>query len=269
MAYGKQAFWRSSIIHFHRMDILPKALLFAICDVAFFYYLENHWPIIDRILTSLNYRDGILLKAVYALLNQTDAQGLFFPINDAQKGMSWLSREVVAGVDIAYFHGGRDPMLLSIAKKQNRVLLDETGFAVARDMEKGLAVPYKQKPCRLCRWSRWKKRRCWYFAHQYPEDRELCAVFKYSAHGMGHGHFDKLSYSLYDELGEIIQDYGAARWVNIDQKGGGRYLPENNTFAKQSIAHNTVVLNEISHYEGSVKKGEAHHPVPYFFNGGE
>ena len=73
---------------------------------------------------------------------------------------------------------------------------------------------------------------------------ELCLVVKYSAQGMGHGHFDKLSYSLYDETGEIMQDYGAARWVNIDQKGGGRYLVENNTWAKQSIAHNTLVINE-------------------------
>ena len=212
-----------------------------------------------------NYRDGILLKAVDALLNQTDAQGQFFPINDAQKGMSWLSREVVAGVDIAYFHGGRDPMLLSIAKKQNRVLLDETGFAVARDIEKGLAVPYQQNHIAYVDGADGKKGGVGILRTR-TEDGELCAVFKYSAQGMGHGHFDKLSYSLYDELGEIIQDYGAARWVNIDQKGGGRYLPENNTFAKQTIAHNTVAVNEISHYDGDVKKGEAHHPVPYFFN---
>ncbi|MCB9351137.1 MAG: heparinase II/III family protein [Lewinellaceae bacterium] len=37
------------------------------------------------------------------------------------------------------------------------------------------------------------------------EDGELCAVFKYSAQGMGHGHFDKLSYSLYDELGKLFR----------------------------------------------------------------
>jgi oligo-alginate lyase len=223
--------------------------------------LANNRPDIDI----LNYRDGILLKAVYALLNQTDAQGQFFPINDAQKGMSWLSREVVAAVDIAYFHGARDPMLLSIAQKQGRVLLDETGFAVARAIEKGLAIPFQQKSVAYVDGANGKRGGV-SILRTYAGDGELCAVFKYSAHGMGHGHFDKLSYSLYDELGEIIQDYGAARWVNIDQKGGGRYLPENNTFAKQSIAHNTVVVNETSHYEGSVKKGEAHHPVPYFFD---
>lgn len=223
--------------------------------------LANNRPDIDI----LNYRDGILLKAVDALLNQTDAQGQFFPINDAQKGMSWLSRESVGAVDIAYFHGGRNPMLLSIAERQNRVLLDETGFAVARDVAKGLAVPFRHQSVAYKDGANGEKGGV-SILRANEKERELCVVFKYSAHGMGHGHFDKLSYSLYDELGEVVQDYGAARWVNIDQKGGGRYLPENNTFAKQSIAHNTVTINETSHYEGKVKKGEAHHPDPYFFN---
>ena len=90
---------------------------------------------------------------------------------------------------------------------------------------------------------------------------------KYSAQGMGHGHFDKLSYSLYDETGEVLQDYGAARWVNVDQKGGGRYLKENKTWAKQSIAHNTLVINETSHYNGNIRIGEKHHPDLFYFNG--
>ena len=223
--------------------------------------LANNRPDLDM----LNYRDGILLKAVYALLNQTDAQGQFFPINDAQKGMSWLSREVVSAVDIAYFHGGQDPTLLSIAQLQNTVLLDETGFAVARDISKGLAKPFIQKSIEYRDGADGKQGGVGILRTD-SKDGELCVVMKYSAQGMGHGHFDKLSYSLYDELGEITQDYGAARWVNIDQKGGGRYLPENQTFAKQSIAHNTLVINEISHYEGKVEKGEANHPDPYYFN---
>src|SRR5690606_4647210 len=94
----------------------------------------------------------------------------------------------------------------------------------------------------------------------------LTAFFKYSSQGMGHGHFDRLSYSLYDETDEVLQDYGAARWVNIDQKGGGRYLHENNTFAKQSIAHNTAIINETSHFDASVAKGEAGKSVPWYFD---
>ena len=39
------------------------------------------------------------------------------------------------------------------------------------------------------------------------------------------------------------------RFVNIGQKGGN-YLPENTTWAKQSIAHNTMVLDPKSHFDG-------------------
>ncbi len=213
-----------------------------------------------------DYRDGILEKSIYSLLYETDAQGRFFPINDAQKGMSWKSREVVAAVDIAYHDFGNDPMLLSIAEKQGTVTLDAAGFKTAADIEKGLAKPFKHKSIAYSDGADGQHGGLGILRADNADGAEICVVAKYAAHGMGHGHFDKLSYSFYDEDGEVIQDYGAARWVNIDQKGGGRYLPENQTFAKQSIAHNTLVVNEISHYEGKVKSAEAHHPDQYFFD---
>ena len=52
-------------------------------------------------------------------------------------------------------------------------------------------------------------------------------VMKYTSQGEGHGHFDKLSFSLYSNGEEVVQDYGFARFVNIDQKNGGGYLKEN------------------------------------------
>ncbi len=213
-----------------------------------------------------DYRNGILEKSIYSLLYESDAQGRFFPINDSQKGMSWNSREVVAAVDIAYLDFGNDPMLLSIAEKQGKVTLDEAGFKTAADLEKGLTKPFKHKSIAYSDGADGKHGGLGILRADNNDGEEICVVAKYAAHGMGHGHFDKLSYSLYDEDGEVIQDYGAARWVNIDQKGGGRYLKENQTFAKQSIAHNTLVINETSHYEGKVKKAEANHPDQYFFD---
>lgn len=215
----------------------------------------------------LEYRDNILQKAVYSLLYQTDANGLFYPLNDSQKGMSWNAREVVTAVDLAYFHYGRDPMLLSIAEKQGKVVLDEAGFAVAKGLADGLAEPMRQKSIIYTDGPEGDEGGIGILRTSTAPDNELCMVMKYSAQGMGHGHFDKLSYSLYDETGEIMQDYGAARWVNIDQKGGGRYLKENNTWAKQSIAHNTLVINEESHYKGDIRIGEKYHPDLYYFHG--
>ena len=65
------------------------------------------------------YKDSVLLKSIKALLNLSDADGKFSPLNDGQKGMSYYSRELVTAVDIAYHFGGRDPQLLSIAEKQD------------------------------------------------------------------------------------------------------------------------------------------------------
>ena len=217
-------------------------------------------------LNIYEYRDHILQKAVYALLYETDAKGRFFPINDAQKGMSWNSREVVAAVDIAYLDFGNDPMLLSVAEKQGKVTLDEAGFKTASDFVKGLAKPFKHKSIAYRDGADGKQGGLGILRSENEKGEEICVVAKYAAHGMGHGHFDKLSYSLYDEVGEVIQDYGAVRWVNIDQKGGGRYLPENKTFGKQTIGHNTLVINEQSHHKADVKRGDANHPDQYFFD---
>ena len=224
--------------------------------------LVNNRPDLDI----LNYRDGILKKAVYGMLLQTDPQGQFFPINDAQKGMSVKAREIITAVDNIYYHCGNDPQLLSIAALQNKVLLDETGFAVAKALQNQKAKPFQPKSMVFKDGDDGKKGGVAVLRSNSDSGDETSLVFKYSAQGMGHGHFDKLSYSLYDQGGEVIQDYGAVRWVNIDQKGGGRYLPENKTFGKQTIGHNTLVVNQKSHYEASVKKGEAHHPDLFFAN---
>ncbi len=58
-------------------------------------------------LEVLQHKDGVLLKAVDALLALSDADGEFFPLNDGQKGMSYHSGALVTAVDIAYHVGGR------------------------------------------------------------------------------------------------------------------------------------------------------------------
>ena len=83
---------------------------------------------------------------------------------------------------------------------------------------------------------------------------------------MSHGHYDKLSFSLYEKGEEVLQDYGLVRFVNIEQKGGGNYLPENTSWAKQTIAHNTLTQNEISHFEGQYEIGSQHHSDLHFYD---
>ena len=212
-------------------------------------------------LKIFEYKNGVLLKSINALLNLSDADGDFFALNDGQKGMSYYNDALVTAVDISYYFGTQDSGLLSIAEKQNKVLLDDSGLAVALGIKNGLAKPFDKKSINLS---------------DGPDgtqggvgilrNKEIELVFKYAAQGSSHGHYDKLSYSLYENGEEILQDYGLARFVNIEQKGGGNYLKENKTWAKQTIAHNTLTQNETSHFNGEYEIGSQHHSDLHYFS---
>ena len=212
-------------------------------------------------LKIFEYKEGVLLKSINALLNLSDADGDFFPLNDGQKGMSYYNDALVTAVDISYHFGKQDAGLLTIATEQNKVLLDDSGLAVALGIKNGKAKPFEKKSINLSDGPEGKQGGV---AILRNEDIEL--VFKYASQGSSHGHYDKLSYSLYEKGDEVIQDYGLARFVNIEQKGGGNYLKENKTWAKQTIAHNTVTQNETSHYSGKYEIGSKNHPDLAYFS---
>ncbi|MGB5449393.1 MAG: heparinase II/III family protein, partial [Woeseiaceae bacterium] len=214
-------------------------------------------------LEVLQHKDGVLLKAVDALLALSDADGEFFPLNDGQKGMSYHSGALVTAVDIAYHVGGQDPRLLSVAEEQGRVLLDDAGFSVALAIRDGKTRPFEKKSINLSDGPDGKQGGVALLRYG---NEDLTLVFKYAAQGLSHGHYDKLSYSLYEKGDEVLQDYGLARFVNIEQKGGGNYLKENKTWAKQTIAHNTVTQNETSHFQGKYEIGSQHHSDLYFYD---
>ncbi|WP_372937887.1 heparinase II/III family protein [Seonamhaeicola sp.] len=212
-------------------------------------------------LKVFQYKDSVLLKSVTALINLSDADGEFFLLNDAQKGMSYYTSALVSAVDIAYHFGGNNPELLSIAEKQEKVALDDAGLAVALGIKEGKTKPFVKKSIELSDGPNGDQG-----AVGIVRSSGLELVFKYTAHGLSHGHFDKLSYSLFEEGDEVVQDYGLARFVNIEQKGGGNYLKENKTWAKQTIAHNTLVQNEVSHFEGKYDIGSQYHSNKYIFS---
>jgi hypothetical protein len=206
---------------------------------------------------------SVLLKGVNALLNLSDADGDFFPLNDGQKGMSYHAHELVTAVDVAFHVGGNDPRLLSIAEEQGQVMLDDAGFAVALAVRDGKSQAFNK---RSVHFSDGPDGMQGGVAVLRDGHENLELVYKYGSQGLGHGHYDKLSFSFYEKGDEVLQDYGLARWVNIGQKGGGNYLPENTTWAKQTIAHNTLVQNGTSHFQGKYEIANEHHSDLYFYD---
>jgi len=212
-------------------------------------------------LNVFEYKDGVLIKSVDALLNLSNADGEFFLLNDAQKGMSYFNASLISTVDIGYHFGGNNPGLLSIAEMQDEVTLDDAGLAVALGIKEGKAEPFVKESIELSDGAEGDEG-----AVGIIRSDDLEVVFKYTAHGLSHGHYDKLSFALFEDGDEVVQDYGMGRFVNIEQKGGGNYLKENTTWAKQTIAHNTITQNEKSQFKGKYDTGSKYHSNKYVFS---
>ena len=216
----------------------------------------------DPDLAIFEYRDSILLKAIYGCIDLSYA-GLFFPINDAIKDKGLGTVELRYGLSIAYGLTG-DLALVSVADLQSTYVLTGDGFRLARARDLGEAEPYVYRS-RFFRDGPQGERGALAVLRSGGTADSQALVLKATSQGMGHGHFDKLGLLFYDNGHEILPDYGAARFLNVEQKEGGRYLRENTTWAKQTVAHNTLVVDEGSHFEGELAVAERLNPRPLLF----
>jgi hypothetical protein len=207
------------------------------------------------------YRDEVLLKAIKTTI-ELSYNGLFFGINDAIKDKGIDTLELVHGVTIAY-NKTAEKGLLSIAKEQKQVLLTGDGLAVAEAIDKGLEIAYPFES-KVFGDGISGKDGALVVLRENQDAAHQTLVFKATSQGLGHGHFDKLHWIFYNQGEEIVYDYGAARFLNVEAKYGGHYLPENNSYAKQTIAHNTLVVDEISHFNGKTEVGNQYHPDVIF-----
>ena len=203
------------------------------------------------------YRDGILKKAIYATIQQNYG-GLFFPINDAIKDKDIATVELQYGVAAAY-ELTSDAGLLSIAKAQGQVVPTIGGKKLADALARGEAEPFGYAPMRL-RDGAGGEQGALDILRASSDPDDLTVVVKNTSQGLGHGHFDKLGLLVYDSGHEVLRDYGAARFLNVEAKFGGHYLPENDSFAKQTVAHNALVVDEESHFGGNTEIGNKFAP---------
>jgi hypothetical protein len=202
-------------------------------------------------------RDGILKKAIYTTIQQNYA-GLFFPINDAIKDKDIATQELLHGVAIAFELTG-DNSVLSIAEAQGRVVPTKSGRAVSTAISNGNSQPFAYRSMRLSDGQNGDQGAL-DILRESDDPNGLVAVAKNTSQGLGHGHFDKMGLLVFDRGYEILRDYGAARFLNIEAKYGGHYLPENNAYAKQTIAHNALVVDRTSHFDGRTSEGNKHAP---------
>lgn len=209
-----------------------------------------------------DYRDGIVLKAIRATMEQSYA-GLFFPINDAirEKGINTV--ELKYGLAIAYERTG-EPDLLGAIQLQNGVVPTPGGKAALEAIAAGKAEPFRFISKQF-RDGPAGDNGALIVLRSGPGGDDAAAIMKATTQGLGHGHFDKLGLLYYDAGQEVVADYGAARFLNVEAKNGGRYLPENTSWAKQTVAHNVLVVDETSHFNGKWRTAQDYWPTVLAF----
>jgi hypothetical protein len=211
-----------------------------------------------------DYRNGVLKKAVNTSLQMTYTNKAFFPLNDALKDKTYESEELVYAVDIAYsdFASGND--LLDIAQQQKRVIVSDAGLKVAKAIAEGKTIPFTYKPMWVSDGSTGKDGGVGILRNG-PNTNQTCVVMKAASQGMGHGHFDRLNTLFFDNNVEVLSDYGSVRFLNVETKTGGGYTKENNTWAKTTIAHNTLTVDKKNQFGGDVEEASKFSPTLLYF----
>lgn len=239
--------------YYTRYAILPYAM--------FANALNNSKPE----LKIFQHRDSILYKALNTALQLTNTDGKFFPINDNIKSKDYTSNELVTAISIFWKAYGPQNNWLAVAEKQKEVLLSPGGAQVAAAAEKNPAALFNYKT--MERGDGVNGKEGGVSVLRNGEGKNLSSlIFKYASHGLSHGHFDRLNIGFFNKGNEIISGYGSVRFIGVEQKYGGRYLPENDTWAKETISHNTLVIDEQSHFNANEKISQQFYPEKVFGN---
>lgn len=227
--------------------------------LTFAQVIQNQQPE----LNIFSYRDQILNKAVNTTL-QSAYNAEFFNVNDALY-KTYDTQEIVYAIDIAFKNNPANKQLLDIARQQNSFIVSGEGLAAAKAVatEK---IPLFVFKSTLLRDGAKGDEGGIAILRSGEGSKQTCLTFKATAHGLSHGHYDKLSLTLYDNGNCILPDYGSVRFLNIEPKDGGGYTKENHTWATQTIAHNTVTVDEKSDFNGDIKTSSKYHSDINYFN---
>ena len=208
--------------------------------------LELHQPSYNV----FEYRDSIVLKAIQTTFDLSTCKGDFFPVNDAIKAKTIETPELGYALPLMFAYGGQDPVWMDAMQQNGNTMLTDaliglpaSGSAYERTSRfindgpdgsvGGMGILRSSEGC-----------------------DGITSVLKFGTHGMGHGHFDQLGLQVFIDGMPFLSDYGASRFHNIPQKEGGRYLRENNTWANQTVAHNAIVVDEQTQYDGNDKHAD-------------
>ncbi|WP_132701543.1 heparinase II/III domain-containing protein [Reinekea marinisedimentorum] len=236
---------------------------FAIRPVCFFAEaIHEHYPEYDI----YNYKDQVIGKTIKALIYTSNPDGTFPALNDASRTMNIDDEGAKAAISIYFARYGKEESFAATAKKQGTVWLTPCSLELCKavDAFEGKAE-VRWPSVELFEGDHGERGAQGFLRSANPDKPVSQAIMAYGQHGMGHGHFDALSITLFGDGHEYLREYGYGRWVNVETKFGGRYLDENKTWARQTIAHNLVTVDEQCQNHFDHKLADTRFGKPHFF----
>ncbi|MFA0379879.1 heparinase II/III family protein [Vibrio sp. 10N.222.54.A3] len=247
--------------YYHRYAIRPTCVFAEV--------IHRHMPEVDI----YNYKGGVIGNTVQAMLATAYPNGEFPALNDASRTMGITDMGVQVAVSVYSKHysseNGVDQNILGMAKIQDVVWMHPCGLELSKayeaaSAEKDIGMPFWPS-VELNEGPQGHNGAQGFIRMQDKKGDVSQLVMNYGQHGMGHGNFDTLGISFFNRGQEVLREYGFCRWVNVEPKFGGRYLDENKSYARQTIAHNAVTIDEKCQNNFDVERADAVHGLPHFF----
>jgi hypothetical protein len=240
--------------YYHRFAIRPL--------VIFAEALHLHFPELDI----YNYNDKVIGNTIKALLLTSNPDGTFPALNDASLTMNINDEGALAALSVYFARYGDDPLLTAAAKQQDTIWLSPCSVVLSRSVDAFSADGSVRWPSiELTEGAEQEKGGQGFLRSQSETKPVTQAIMGYGQHGMGHGHFDALGITLFANGHEFLREYGFGRWVNVETKFGGRYLDENKSWARQTIAHNGVTVDQTTQNNFDHKLADTHTGTRHFF----
>ncbi|EPO0013323.1 heparinase II/III domain-containing protein [Vibrio alginolyticus] len=243
--------------YYHRYAIRPTCVFAEV--------VHRHMPEVDI----YNYKDKVIGNTVQAMLATAYPNGEFPALNDASRTMNITDMGVQVAVSVYSKHYGLDDNILGMAKIQNAVWMHPCGLELSQAYDKAIAdreigMPFWPS-VELNEGPTGNNGAQGFIRMQDKTGDVSQLVMNYGQHGMGHGNFDTLGITFFNRGQEVLREYGFCRWVNVEPKFGGRYLDENKSYARQTIAHNAVTIDEQCQNGFDVDRADSVHGLPHFF----
>lgn len=228
-------------LYYHRFSLRPIYL--------FAEAIERRQPE----LRIYEFNDSVIKTTSYAVFSTAFPDGTLPALNDSSKTISINDEGVIMATSVCYHRYEQTNTLLSMAQHQQDVWVHIAGKTLsdAVDTDKEIK-PFNWGSLYVKDGPQGEKGGLTILRHRDALDEDTMALLWFGQHGsdpqyhsaLDHGHFDGLHLSVFNRGQEVLHDYGFGRWVNIEPKFGGRYIPENKSYCKQTVAHNTVTVDQ-------------------------